>query len=127
MFCQIFEPTFYAGLQPGDAGLLRLGRQELDTLLRHFGEEKTSRDGKVHPPVICEETCRQEFLIFKRAAVRHRDACVETERGLAGMLEEMFSPSTGLQTLTRGKCYTFSNVLSYYKCTSGGVPGGLMC
>ena len=89
MFC--FEPTFYAGLQPTDAGVLRLGRQELDALLRHFGETKTSRDGKVHPPVICEETCRQEFLTFNRAVVRHRDAC--GERGPAGML---FSPSTGL-------------------------------
>ena len=106
VFFQIFGPTYYAGLQPADAGLLRLGRQELDMLLIHFGVPKTSRDGKVHDAVICAETCRQEFLTFKRAAVRHRDAC--SERGPAGMLEEMFSASTGLQTLTRGKCQSFS-------------------
>ena len=92
-FCQIFEPTFYAGLQPADAGLLRLGRQELDVLLLQFGVPKTSRAGKLHDAVICAETCRQEFLTFKRAAVRHRDVC--GERGPAGMLEELFSASTG--------------------------------
>ena len=102
VFCQIFEPTFYAGLQPADAGLLRLGRQELDVLLLQFGVPKTSSDGKLHDAVICAETCRQEFLTFKRAAVCHRDVC--GERGPAGMLEEMFSPSRGLQTLMRGKC-----------------------
>ena len=31
-----------------DAGFLCLGRQELDVLMRHIGEPKTSRDGKVH-------------------------------------------------------------------------------
>ena len=86
VFCQIFEPTFYAGLQPADAGLLRLGRQELDMLLGHFGVPKTSHDGKLHDAVICAETCRQEFLTFKRAAVHHRDAC--SERGRAGMWQK---------------------------------------
>ena len=106
MFCQIFEPTSYVGQQPGDPGLLRLGRPELDVLLGHFGVAKTSRDGTRHEPVVCEESCRQEFLTFKRAAVCQRDECGES--GPAGLLEQMFHPSTGLQTLTRGKCYSFS-------------------
>ena len=38
MFCQIIEHTFYTRLQPVDAGLLCLGRQELDVLPRQFGE-----------------------------------------------------------------------------------------
>ncbi len=55
VFCQIFEPTVYAGLQPADAGLLRLGRQELDVLLLQFGVPKTSSDGKLHDAVICAD------------------------------------------------------------------------
>ena len=89
VFCQISEPTFYAGHQPADAGLLCLGRPVLDVLLGHFGAPKTSRDGTRHSAVVCEESCRQEFLTFKRAVVRHRDVCDE---GTAGMLEEMFHP-----------------------------------
>ena len=84
--CQIFEPTFYAGLHPVDAGLLCLGRQELDMLLGHFGEPKTSCDGMIHAAAICEESCRQEFLTFKRAAVRQRDECGQSRP--AGMLEK---------------------------------------
>ena len=106
MCCQIFEPTFYAGQQPTDPGLLSLGRPEMDVLLGHFGVPKTSRDGTRHAPVVCEESCRQELLTFKRAAVRQRDAC--GERRPTGLLEQMFHPCTGLQTLTRGKCYSYS-------------------
>ena len=67
-----------------DAGLLRLGSQELDVLLGHFGEPKTSCDGMIHVAAICEESCRQEFLTFKRAAVRQRDKCGQSRP--AGML-----------------------------------------
>ena len=33
-----------------------------------LANQKTSRDGTLHVAVICEETCRQELLTFKRAA-----------------------------------------------------------
>ena len=66
---QVFDPKAY----PADiADVDSWGCNHLDTLLKHFGEEKTNVDGIQFVRMIDPVRCRGEFLTFKRRLHRNR-------------------------------------------------------
>ena len=72
---QIFESSQYHDLETDNPRLLPLGWIELTTLLANLDAPKKNPDGGVLQPLVCSDTCEQEFLIYKWVAVRSRDAC----------------------------------------------------
>ena len=109
LMLQIFEPSHYRNVETTDPAILPLGRRELTTLLAHFGAPKKNRDGTVFQPLVSSDACEQEFLTFKRSAVRCRDAC--GQGGPASMLQELFGGSSTLQMLIPGD---LCSLLCYY-------------
>ena len=109
LMLQIFEPSNYHDLETTDPRILPLGRSELTTLLAHFGAPKKNRDGAVFQPLVSSDACEQEFLTFKRSAVRCRDAC--GQGGPARLMQELFGGSSTLQMLIPGN---LRSLLCYY-------------
>ena len=65
----MFDPKAY----PADiADVDSWGCNHLDTLLKHFGEEKTNVDGIQFVRMIDPVHCRGEFLTFKQTLHRNR-------------------------------------------------------
>ena len=64
------------------------------------GTARQDREGTEFPALVCSKSCEQEFLAFKRMAVRCRDAC--GQRGPADLLQEMVGGDNQLQMLIPG-------------------------
>ena len=57
---------------PEEEDLGRWGIAHLDTLLAHYGQPRENVHHQMFPALVCPETCRQEFLTFKRLVYRNR-------------------------------------------------------
>ena len=92
-FWQIFEPSAY----PADMDeMLFCGNRHLETLLHHYGSRQENVDGDVFDPLVDEDTCRGEFLPFKRLVFTHRGG--DDEGSLhrpSQLMASIFSGSSG--------------------------------
>ncbi|KAI8490421.1 hypothetical protein Bbelb_316890 [Branchiostoma belcheri] len=93
----VFEPAAYP-VDDNNVALVYWGRQELDTLLDHYAEQKVTREGNVCEGYVDKYICEEQFVSFKQAvAVRFKGEQRVNEDGEAtfhfyrptGLLQKM--------------------------------------
>ena len=86
------------------------GNKHLETLLAHYGERMTNSDGRSFDALVNADSCRGEFMPFKRLVLQHKG--VEdgdgnfTYHGPVELMKLIFSEGNGRgnRSIFPGKC-----------------------